>query len=101
MGVESRRRPINSVQIVGCSNAVMGQAHNLKVAGSNPAPATIFCPTVDTANQYQVYVLRNPQGRFYIGLTESVFVRLKQYNSAMSRWTHSRRPRVECSGTFV
>jgi len=47
---------------------------------------------VDTANQYQVYVLRNPQGRFYIGLSESVFVRLKQHNSAMSQWTSSRGP---------
>ena len=47
---------------------------------------------MDTANQYQVYVLRNPQGRFYIGLSESVFVRLKQHNSAMSQWTSSRGP---------
>jgi hypothetical protein len=36
-----------SNQIAGWSSLVARQAHNLKVAGSNPAPATTFkpCPT--------------------------------------------------------
>ena len=42
--------------------------------------------------KYQVYVLRNPEGRFYIGLSENVAVRLEQHNSGGSQWTKSRGP---------
>ena len=41
---------------------------------------------------YQVYVLRNPADRFYIGLSENVAIRLKQHNSGVSQWTRSRGP---------
>ena len=41
---------------------------------------------------YRVYVLQNPAGRFYIGLSEDVAVRLKQHDSGVSQWTRSRGP---------
>jgi putative endonuclease len=41
---------------------------------------------------YQVYVLRNWAGKFYIGLSEDPVVRLQQHNSGVSRWTRSRGP---------
>jgi putative endonuclease len=41
---------------------------------------------------YQVYILRNPAGRLYIGVTEDVSVRLKQHNAGMSKWTAKYRP---------
>ncbi|MES1168151.1 MAG: GIY-YIG nuclease family protein, partial [Oleiharenicola lentus] len=37
--------------------------------------------------QYQVYVLRNPNGRLYIGVTENVAARLEQHNAGESKWT--------------
>jgi hypothetical protein len=67
--------PIFSGRNAGWSSPVARQAHNLKVAGSNPAPATNFNPASagffmpDAKIFYQVYVLRNPAGRFYIGLS--------------------------------
>ena len=39
-----------------------------------------------------VYVLRNPQGRSYIGLSEDVHVRLRQHNAGLSQWTAKFRP---------
>ena len=39
-----------------------------------------------------VYVLRNPQGRCYIGLSEDVNVRLGQHNAGLSQWTAKFRP---------
>ncbi len=41
---------------------------------------------------YQVYVLQNLQGRFYIGLSANVATRLHQHNSGISKWTSSRGP---------
>jgi len=41
---------------------------------------------------YQVYVLRNLSGKFYIGLSENVAVRLAQHNSGISKWTKVRGP---------
>jgi putative endonuclease len=43
-------------------------------------------------NRYWTYVLRNPTGQFYIGLTEDVDCRLKQHNSGVSKWTKGRGP---------
>ena len=40
----------------------------------------------------RVYVLRNPAGRLYIGVSEDVLRRLEQHNSGMSNWTRSRGP---------
>ncbi len=42
--------------------------------------------------QYQVYVLRNPSGIFYTGLSENVGLRLEQHNSGLSRWTKNKGP---------
>ena len=41
---------------------------------------------------YQVYVIQNPAGRFYIGLTEDVELRLQQHNEGISKWTRTRGP---------
>jgi putative endonuclease len=41
---------------------------------------------------YQVYILQNPAGRFYIGLSENVATRLIQHNAGVSQWTRSRGP---------
>ena len=41
---------------------------------------------------YQVYVLRNWAGRFYIGLSEDPAARLMQHNIGVSLWTRSRGP---------
>jgi putative endonuclease len=73
----------------GWSSLVARQAHNLKVAGSNPAPATNF---LSTAVTYRVYILRNCGGSFYIGLSEDVERRVEQHNTGQSRWTKGRGP---------
>jgi predicted GIY-YIG superfamily endonuclease len=41
---------------------------------------------------YQVYVLCNPAGRFYIGLSENVEIRVQHHNDGVSQWTRSRGP---------
>ncbi len=41
---------------------------------------------------YQVYVLQNPSGTFYIGLSEDVEARVLQHNSGISKWTRNRGP---------
>jgi putative endonuclease len=41
---------------------------------------------------YRVYVLRNPDGRFYIGLTDDVGRRVEQHNTGISKWTSGRGP---------
>ena len=41
---------------------------------------------------YFVYVLQNPTGKFYIGLTEDVAVRLSQHNAGISKWTKGKGP---------
>ena len=41
---------------------------------------------------YQVYVLQNPGGKFYVGLSENVRVRLHQHNQGISNWTRKHRP---------
>jgi predicted GIY-YIG superfamily endonuclease len=38
---------------------------------------------------YRVYVLKNPSGRFYIGVTANVEQRLAEHNAGRSRWTKS------------
>jgi predicted GIY-YIG superfamily endonuclease len=44
------------------------------------------------AMEYQVYVIRNLQGRLYIGVSEDVTVRVQQHNDGISTWTKSRGP---------
>ena len=84
--------------IAGWSSPVARQAHNLKVVGSNPTPATNFKQhggmrdVMSGGTVYQVYVLQNPTGKFYIGLSENVPLRLQQHNQGVSKWTRSRGP---------
>ncbi len=80
-----------SLKIAGWSSLVARQAHNLKAAGSNPAPAT-NSPRMPAA--YCVYVLQNREGRFYVGLTDDLPRRIDQHNSGVSRWTKGRGPWV-------
>ena len=47
---------------------------------------------MEPQKDYQVYVLQNSEGRFYIGLSEDVMNRLVQHNSGISKWTRSRGP---------
>ena len=73
----------------GWSSLVARQAHNLKVAGSNPAPATKF---LSTAVTYRVYVIRNRVGKFYIGLSDDIGRRINQHNVGHSKWTRGKGP---------
>jgi putative endonuclease len=41
---------------------------------------------------YRVYVLRNNESNFYIGLSDDVTRRLAQHNFGQSRWTKGRGP---------
>jgi len=41
---------------------------------------------------YRVYILRNPSGRSYIGLSRDVHIRLAQHNAGDSKWTAKYRP---------
>jgi putative endonuclease len=41
---------------------------------------------------YSVYVLKNPAGRFYIGVTDNVCRRVIQHNSGISNWTRGKGP---------
>jgi len=43
---------------------------------------------------YQVYVIQNAQGRFYIGMSEDPMQRLEQHNSGVSKWTKDKGPWV-------
>ena len=72
----------------GWSSLVARQAHNLKVVGSNPTPATILSLPLN----YQVYVLQNGAGRLYVGLSADVSRRLRQHNAGVSRWTRGKGP---------
>ena len=42
--------------------------------------------------EYWVYVLRNPEGKYYIGLTDDVARRLNDHNSGHSKWTSKFGP---------
>src|SRR6266700_8250423 len=76
-------------QDAGWSSLVARQAHNLKAAGSNPAPATNSHRMPAT---YRVYILQNSEGSFYIGLSDDVAHRVEQHNTGQSRWTKGRGP---------
>jgi predicted GIY-YIG superfamily endonuclease len=43
-------------------------------------------------NSYRVYVLRNPKGKFYIGISDDTVRRVEQHNSEKSRWTKAKGP---------
>ncbi|MGA2683485.1 MAG: GIY-YIG nuclease family protein [Verrucomicrobiota bacterium] len=42
--------------------------------------------------RYQVYVIENAAGKFYIGLRENIQIRLRQHNQGVSQWTRNRGP---------
>ena len=41
---------------------------------------------------YYVYIIQNPQGRRYIGLTDNLERRLQDHNTGISKWTRLRGP---------
>jgi putative endonuclease len=41
---------------------------------------------------YYVYVLSNPAGRHYIGMTDDMARRLGQHNAGESKWTAGKGP---------
>jgi putative endonuclease len=41
---------------------------------------------------YQVYVIQNAAGKFYIGLSENISKRLEQHNQGVSKWTRNSGP---------
>ena len=75
-----------SNQNAGWSSLVARQAHNLKVAGSNPAPATK--PT----SLAWVYIVQNPVGQFYVGMTTDLDQRVQDHNAGISRSSKHRGP---------
>jgi putative endonuclease len=43
-----------------------------------------------------VYVVKNPEGRFYVGMTTDLEGRVRNHNSGRSKWTKYRGPWVLC-----
>ena len=43
-------------------------------------------------SEYSVYIVRNPNGRLYIGLSDDVARRVRQHNDSESTWTSTRGP---------
>lgn len=41
---------------------------------------------------YRVYLIENPTGRTYIGLSDDVERRVRDHNAGLSKWTKSRGP---------
>jgi len=41
---------------------------------------------------YRVYLLQNPEGRHYIGISDDLSRRLSQHNDGVSQWTRHRGP---------
>jgi putative endonuclease len=41
---------------------------------------------------YKVYVIQNPAGKRYIGITDDVNRRLLDHNSGVSQWTKGKGP---------
>ena len=41
---------------------------------------------------YRVYVIQDPEGKFYVGFSEDVEKRLNQHNTGISKWTRKRGP---------
>ena len=47
---------------------------------------------MESIEGYRVYVLRNAEGRRYIGVTDDVDRRLAQHNQGVSKWTRGKGP---------
>ena len=41
---------------------------------------------------YKVYVIENPAGRRYIGISSEIQLRLDQHNRGVSKWTKGKGP---------
>ena len=41
---------------------------------------------------YRVYVIRNREGKFYIGLSNDTHNRVNQHNAGESKWTRGKGP---------
>ena len=41
---------------------------------------------------HQVYVIENPDRKFYVGLSEDVELRVRQHNHGLSQWTKGKGP---------
>jgi len=41
---------------------------------------------------YRVYVIRNREGKFYIGLSDDLHRRVNQHNVGESKWTRGKGP---------
>jgi putative endonuclease len=50
-------------------------------------PGLFFCRVT-----YRVYIIKNPNGRHYIGLSEDPSCRLQQHNEGVSKWTKDKGP---------
>jgi putative endonuclease len=50
------------------------------------------CTAFTFPAMYQVYVIKNEQNRFYIGLSEDIEKRLTDHNRGISTWTRHRGP---------
>src|SRR5438552_15492292 len=70
----------------GWSSLVARQAHNLKAAGSNPAPATKFLGADRGID------LRNCDSRALVGVMEGTPSGLEQCSESISQWTRSKGP---------
>src|SRR5437016_577971 len=68
---------------------VARQARNLRIAGSNPAPATNL---FQTAVAYRVYVIQNREGKFYVGKSVVDGRRINQHDDGVFRWTRAKGP---------
>ena len=48
-----------------------------------------------------MYILRNPEGRFYVGQTSDVTKRLERHNEGKVFWTRGRGPwKLACARQF-
>ena len=41
---------------------------------------------------YRVYIIQNPEGKFYIGLSDDLARRVEEHTTGQSRWTKGRGP---------
>jgi putative endonuclease len=63
------------------------RAHNPAAAGSqDPVPAT------KPKSVAWVYIVQNPEGQFYTGITTDLERRIQDHNSGISQWTKHRGP---------
>ena len=65
-------------------------AVNRRVTGSSPVSGAIFSEVM-----FWVYILENPQGRFYVGCTDDLPLRLESHNrtdKVLGKFTRKNGP---------